>query len=189
MTDTNPQAELFMALAKAQSEMKNAPLNKVNPHFKSKYADLSSIRDTVMPSLTKNGISVIQMPMVDDAGRNVLVTALSHSSGGTVQSQTPICADTSKAQPYGSALTYARRYGLASMCCISSDEDDDGNAAQAAAPQVVTAAQAKELGVLIEQKGVDADVFMKYYKVSTLSELPASKFARAVESLNKKADV
>ena len=189
MTDTNPQAALFGALAKAQSEMKNAPLNKINPHFKSKYADLASIRDTVMPSLTKNGISVMQMPMIDDAGNNVLVTALSHSSGGTIQSQTPICADTSKAQPYGSALTYARRYGLAAMCCISSDEDDDGNAAQAAAPQVITAKQSKDIVELIDKKGVDPEVFMKYFGVSTLSELPQSKFAKAIESLNKKDDV
>ena len=38
---------LAAALAKAQGEMKNAGLNKVNPHFKSKYADLPTIRDAV----------------------------------------------------------------------------------------------------------------------------------------------
>jgi hypothetical protein len=51
--------ELATALAKAQAEMKNAKLNKVNPHFKSRYADLAEIRDTVTPSLSKNGIAVV----------------------------------------------------------------------------------------------------------------------------------
>ena len=30
----------------------------------------------------------------------------------------------------GSAITYARRYGLSSMICISADEDDDAESAQ-----------------------------------------------------------
>jgi hypothetical protein len=46
--------ELVTALAKAQAEMQNAPYNQTNPAFKSKYADLASIRDATIPSLTKH---------------------------------------------------------------------------------------------------------------------------------------
>jgi hypothetical protein len=78
------------------------------------------------------------------------------------------------------------------MVGIAPADDDAQSLTQdkpKAATQIITENQAKEIAFLIDSKGVDQDVFMKYYKVSTLSELPASKFASAVESLNKKADV
>jgi len=129
----NNQDTLHAALAKAQAEMKNAPLNKVNPHFKSKYADLASIRDSVIPALTANGIAVTQTPEFHD-GNWVLVTTLRHSGGSFIDSAYPLTID--KPQAMGSQLTYARRYALAAMCCISADEDDDANAAQETAKPV-----------------------------------------------------
>jgi hypothetical protein len=119
--------QLAGALAAAQAEMKNAPLNKVNPHFKSKYADLAAIRDAVTPSLAKHGIAVTQLTETE-ADRVVVVTMLIHESGETVLSRYPIALDTP--QKMGSQITYARRYCLAAMCNIAAEEDDDGNAAE-----------------------------------------------------------
>lgn len=121
-------AKLAEALAKAQGEMKNAPLNKVNPHFKSKYADLAAIRDAVTGPLAKHGIAVTQMTGTDDNGQFVLWTRLSHSSGEWLASAYPL--HLGKPQEMGSALTYARRYTLAAMAGLAADEDDDANAAQ-----------------------------------------------------------
>lgn len=124
-------SELAVALAKAQSEMKNATLNKTNPHFRSKYADLAGIRDAVTPALAKNGIAVTQC--IEIYGEmTVVATKLMHSSGEMIESRFPIMADVSKPQAIGSAITYARRYSLSAICGISADEDDDGNAAQEA---------------------------------------------------------
>lgn len=122
--------ELAGALAKAQAEMKNATLNKVNPHFKSKYADLAAIRDAVVPILSKHGLSIVQGTTAGGAFL-VVTTRLMHSSGQWIQSDYPITNDTNKPQAMGSALTYARRYSLAAMGAIAAEEDDDGNAAQA----------------------------------------------------------
>jgi len=122
--------ELSAALAKAQGEMQNAPLNKTNPHFKSKYADLAAIRDAVTPALSKHGLTVTQMTGVDDNGQFVLFTCLSHSSGEWLKGVYPLPLDPSKPQQMGSAITYARRYTLAAMVGIAADEDDDANAAQ-----------------------------------------------------------
>ncbi len=121
-------SELAAALAKAQSEMKNAIAGADNPFFKSKYAELSVVRDAVTPALTKNGIAVTQMT---DIGEGVLVvcTRLIHSSGQWIESRYPITNDTNKPQAMGSAMTYARRYSLSAICGISSEKDDDGNAA------------------------------------------------------------
>ena len=94
--------ELAAALAKAQAEMKNATLNKINPHFKSKYADLAMIRDTVTPALAKNSIAVSQGIDTLDSGI-VVVTRLLHSSGQWIESRIPIAYD--KPQAMGSAIT------------------------------------------------------------------------------------
>lgn len=121
--------ELAAALAKAQGAMKNATLNKTNPHFRSKYADLAGIRDTVTPALAAHGIAVAQtIGMVD--GQLSVTTRLMHLSGQWLESSFPIIADVNKPQAIGSAITYGRRYTLSAICNIAADEDDDGNEAQ-----------------------------------------------------------
>ena len=131
--------ELATALALAQAEMKNAKLNRMNPHFKSKYADLAEIRDTVTPSLTKHGIAVVNGTDATDGGLHV-VTRLIHKSGQWIESRFPIAYD--KPQTMGSAITYGKRYNLASIANIAADEDDDANAAndKPAPPPVMLAA-------------------------------------------------
>lgn len=126
MTASTELNELGKALAAAQAEMKNAKLNRVNPHFKSKYADLAEIRDTVTPALSKNGIAVVQGTDATDNGL-VVFTRLIHSSGQWIESRFPIPYD--KPQTMGSGITYGRRYTLSAVCNIAADEDDDGNAA------------------------------------------------------------
>ncbi len=125
--ETAGTPRLNKALAAAQAEMTNAALNKVNPHFKSKYADLAEIRDTALPVLTAHGLSVTQTPQFVGE-RFVLVTTLRHESGEEVSSEWPLPSNI-EPQKMGSALTYARRYGLSAIVCISAEEDDDGNAA------------------------------------------------------------
>ena len=120
---------LVEALAKAQAEMENAKLNKENPHFKSKYADLAGIRDATIPHLSKHGIACTQtMEFRDD--KWVLVTAL-RMGADVIESLYPL-AQNEKIQQQGSTLTYAKRYSLSAICGISADEDDDGNVAQTA---------------------------------------------------------
>jgi hypothetical protein len=128
MTTSENIAEIAAALAKAQASMKNAALNKVNPHFKSKFADLASVRDAVTPALAANGIAVVQT--LDDTveGRCFVETRLIHTSGQWIESTCPI-AFVGDMQKMGSAITYARRYSLSAICGIAADEDDDANAA------------------------------------------------------------
>ena len=117
--------ELATALAKAQAEMKVPAFNRINPHFKSKYADLPAVIDAARDALSKNGLSVTQEPRVTDASF-ILATVLRHSSGQWVESTYPL--PQGKPQEIGSAITYARRYSLSAICGIAADDDDDGNA-------------------------------------------------------------
>jgi len=148
--------ELAAALAKAQSEMSNAPLNKVNPHFKSKYADLASIRDAVIPALSKHNLSLIQYTIQTEFGL-VLCTRLAHSSGQWIEGEYPLPVVLDKPQAMGSALTYAKRYGMATMVGISADEDDDANAAQGAAKKAEPSpAEKKAKEIADALRGADA---------------------------------
>ena len=129
-----PHANIAAALAAAQSEMGKALKSANNPHFRSKYADLASVMDACMPSLSAHGIAVIQ-PTTDDDGDRYVETVLIHGeTGETLKCRVPLIVSKNDMQGYGSAVTYARRYGLMSMAGIA-PEDDDGNAAAKAPPQ------------------------------------------------------
>jgi hypothetical protein len=121
---------LATALAAAQGELKNAKINRQNPHFKNRYADLASVRDAISPALTKHGIAVTQTMKVSE-GAFMLETTLLHKSGQWIASDYPLPLN-AKPQELGSALTYARRYSLSSLVNIAADEDDDAEAANKA---------------------------------------------------------
>lgn len=127
-------ATIYAALAAAQMQMGKALKDSANPAFKSKYADLASVMDACMGALNGNGIAVFQ-PTVDDESGRYVKTILAHVSGQTLECRVPLIVQKNDMQGYGSAVTYARRYGLMSMAGIA-PEDDDGNAAAKAAPLV-----------------------------------------------------
>lgn len=120
---------LAAALAKAQAECQNVAMNRTNGHFKSRYADLSAVRDAIVPVFNKHGISIIQAPTTDDFSGFSLETRLLHSSGEELVFNFPLPSDVTKMHAVGSAISYARRYTLSALACIASEEDDDGNAA------------------------------------------------------------
>jgi len=121
--------ELAASLAVAQGAMSVAIKDSTNPHFRSKYADLSSVIDAVRPHLSANGICFVQEPTTE-AGMVVVETTLYHKSGQWISSKLSVACKDLSPQPVGSATTYARRYTLMAICGIAPAEDDDGEAAQ-----------------------------------------------------------
>lgn len=128
--------ELSVALCKAQGELGHAAKLATNPHFKSRYADLQAIVDASRSVLAKNGLAVIHGCEGAD-GKTVTVTCrLIHTSGQWIESSLALQPTKPDPQGIGSAITYGRRYTLASIVGIAT-EDDDGNAASVpAAPPV-----------------------------------------------------
>ena len=114
---------LTLALSKVQAQLRPAKENSKNPFFKSNYADLGSVWDSVRALLSENELSIIQMPT--DVGG--LTTILSHSSGEYLSS-TMYIPSKEDAHGVGSAISYARRYALASFVGVVTG-DDDGNGA------------------------------------------------------------
>ena len=116
------------ALVKAQKEFGPALKSSSNPHFRSKYADLSACVEAVIEGLNNNGIALMQRVSPSDSGV-IVETVFIHESGEVINcGQLHVPASKHDAQGYGSALTYARRYSLMAACGIA-PEDDDGNAA------------------------------------------------------------
>lgn len=134
---------LATALAKAQSKLAGAKKDSENPHFRSKYADLASVWEAWQKVGPEHGLSVVQFGRITEAGA-VLVTRLMHTSGDYLEGEIPLLHKPDM-QGLGSALTYARRYGLAAMVGVC-PEDDDANAA-VAPPAAVMSGPLKVLDV------------------------------------------
>jgi hypothetical protein len=150
--------ELAAALCKAQGSIQGASKDSVNPHFKSKYADLASCWDACRSHLSDNGLSIVQIPIVDK-DRAGVTTILMHSSGQWIKGDllmqiavralkdrqgNPLPKGDPDPQTTGSCITYARRYALAAFVGIA-PEDDDGNAASSRAESRVHNTPAPEI--------------------------------------------
>lgn len=116
--------ELGKALSAAQAVIKGAAKDTKNDFFKAKYADLSSVWDACRESLTANGLSVSQFCLPSDPGTLALTTMLLHSSGQFISGTMTMPLGKADPQGFGSALTYARRYGLAAIVGVCPDDDD-----------------------------------------------------------------
>ena len=121
-------SKIAVALLASQKEMSNAIKGSKNPFFKSTYADLNSVREACLPALNNNGISIIQ-PTIFKDGKNFINTILIHESGEFISGLTEIVySKQNDAQSQGSGITYARRYGIQSICNIGVEDDDGNNA-------------------------------------------------------------
>jgi ERF superfamily len=132
--------ELFKAIAAAQGEVENATKSSSNPHFKSKYADLAEVLNTVRPVFAKHGLGILQSTEFN--GELVSVTTtITHDSGGYVSSTASCVPAKTDGQGIGSATTYLRRYSLASMTGVAQEDDDGQSSAHDKKPAAIGQAE------------------------------------------------
>ena len=174
-------SELAAALAAAQGMMENAIMNRTNPHFKTKYADLAAVLNAARKPLSANGLAIVQT-----IGDGVLHTRLLHTSGQWIASEHPLPMS-GKPQEIGSALTYARRYSLSALIGIAADEDDDANVATSRSNGKATGEllNAEQMEYVWEKarEYCDPDVQQEWVELlvktlghDNLAEVPASLF-------------
>jgi ERF superfamily protein len=205
--------ELAAALSKAQGEMQAAIKDKINPFFKSSYADLGSVWDAARPVLSKYGLCVMQTTeiMSGEGAKIVMVTTLAHTSGQWVKSYLPLNPAKSDSQGIGAALTYLRRYALSAIVGVVCDDDDDGETAVGRgknngkpsndySPNQVQSSDANEkieksqiiaLNDLIKNLDNESaksfyDWIKKTFNASSINELPVEGFEACIVSLNRK---
>ena len=120
--------DLSLALSKAQAAIQGAAKDSKNPFFKSDYADLASVIFSIKEPLAANDLAFVQFSGNNEKGWPEITTQLSHKSGQWMRNTLALEPKKRDPQGMGSALTYARRYSLASMVGIP-QVDDDGNEA------------------------------------------------------------
>jgi hypothetical protein len=114
------------ALVDFQSSVSKVAKESNNPFFKSKYASLANILDTIQKPLSECGLAISQFP-----DGNALTTILLHADSGEWMESSYVMpvAKQNDPQAMGSAMTYARRYALGSILNLNIDDDDDAEKA------------------------------------------------------------
>ena len=147
-------SDVAKALALALPKIANPGKDGKSHH--GKYATLAAILDHVRPVLAEHGLAVMQ-PIEAEGVRTMIV----HESGGVYDAGTYPVGQFPNPQAQGSAISYARRYGLMSVLGIAGTDDDGNTAVRATQPAVreprpVSAAQMKALQASMRDMDRDA---------------------------------
>lgn len=183
---------LASAMACAFAEIESATKSANNPHFKSKYADITAVIGAIKPALIAHGLFFTQHCQPCENGVQV-ETHLHHMNGESMSlGSLYVPANKNDAQGFGSALTYARRYALITAFGVPT-EDDDGNAAskagprQEAAPQTLTDADLVKIQQLCEAVGGNQPgLICNAYKIDALPDLTPSQAKAVIGKLTDK---
>lgn len=118
--------KIVEALSKAQGKMKPAVMDSTNPHYKSKYASLSSVKSSYQEPNSEQGLALTHQ-VFSFGGQYHLRTMLAHISGEFMATTIELLVGKRDMQGLGSAITYGKRYNVSALLDIVTDEDDDGN--------------------------------------------------------------
>ena len=190
--------EIATALSKAQGDMTGAKKGTDNTFLKSKYSDLSQVIEAISKPFEGNGLSFVQGAEFED-GRVAVTTRIMHTSGQWIEATTSLPPTKNDAQGYGSAITYAKRYGLQALAGVPSVDDDGNDAVKhstdnpaQAKPKTISGDQVDELVDLIGDSGTDTERFLAHfagkegYHINLVSELPERAYKSAKAMLTKK---
>lgn len=121
--------KLFKGMNVFRSQLKQPVKDAKNPFFKSNYVTLEGVQNAIDAGIKGTGLAYTQIVKNDDNGNVGVETIITHESGQYLTTGV-LALRPEKATPqgYGSTITYAKRYQLASAFGVSSDVDDDGNA-------------------------------------------------------------
>ena len=149
---------LVKKLAKAKNEIGAISKDSTNPFYKSKYFDINDLLKHVEPILEKNKIMVLQPIEVD----KVTTMLIDTETGEDIQSSI-LLPENIDPQKQGIAITYYRRYTLASLLSLQS-EDADGNGLKHFGQKEATAEAKKKTGVLelIKKYSITNEQIEKY---------------------------
>lgn len=190
--DRQAAADFADALAKMQPELPVITANseiKHNGKLIAKYATWDHIYSAIKPILSDYGFALIFRNTSTDTKETT--TAVLKRGGHEETNSVTLDRDTGGAknsvQAVGSSRTYGQRYSACPLIGITiQGDDDDGYAAGAAHP--ISVSQYNELGKRIRDLEVNEPVFLKVLQHNgPLEELPASKFAKAMQQLDVKA--
>jgi len=191
------ELEFNTAMNAAQSEMRPISADASNPQTRSKYATHAKLDRALRPIYTAHGFSLSfdegESPKPDHIR---VLCYVAHTGGFSRTYHRDMPADgkgakggdvMTKTHAAGAAGSYGARYLLKGIWNVAvGEEDQDGNDVGPTHP--ISVSQYNELGKRIRDLEVNEPVFFKVLQHNgPLEELPASKFARAMQQLDVKA--
>lgn len=188
--------DFFAAFHEARRAMPVIRMRGYNDTTRSSYAKLDDVQRVIVPIYTEHGFSMIFSSGKSELeGHRKIRCKLAHVSGHVEEYDTDLPLDMhgmkgsqnkTAIHGAGSADTYGQRY-LTKMVWnleVSNEvHDDDG---QSAGEIVATEEQIEELRELMKESGADLDVFLEYFQVNKIEDMPASKVDKARAMLNRK---
>ena len=192
MKTTESIVKIASALLKAQKNIKTVQANSENNHFQYKYADLASVIEACKKPLNDEGISILQAV----EGTSV-ETILLHESGEYISCSVSIVSkDPNDPQKMGSAITYAKRYGLQSLVLLPTDDDDGNGAATpikksstpppSAIPSQATDVQKNNIRKLLAELGKTEKGLCTALKIESLDKITFQMAVVAMKKLEEK---
>lgn len=161
MVDTKSQPKeehgkpaFLLAFATAQASIEGAEKDGKNKHFGNEYTTLKSCWEACRAALTENGFSVIQGGKKIDE-QWTLETKLCHSSGHEEVYHLPLLLGKNDMQGLGSAVTYARRYGLCAIVGVAPEDDDGEAAAKTGVAKIPQGISPERDGRDLQQQAID----------------------------------
>ena len=121
---TKSKTNIIKILMEARADIEPIKKSGTNPHFGNKYATLESVIEAVTEPLQKHGFLLMHRAISNEHGKSI-TTELVHESGESFVTAIPLVLGKNDMQGLGSAITYARRYGIMSLLNLPA-EDDDG---------------------------------------------------------------
>jgi len=195
---TEKMTNINQAFLEAQKKIKPVKKDGTNPYFNSRYATLSAVFDNVKEVLNEAGFSILQPVMGDKVKTRLLFT-----DGTTIEDEgTPIvCKVDNDPQAQGSAITYARRYGLMSLLGLPADDDDAESATgrgenvtpgpqpktetkEAKSNELVSEAQIRAIFAISKSKGVTEEELKEKFHFDHIDKLTKQTASEIITGLN-----
>lgn len=173
------------AFTEAQAEFPEIP--KTKKSHNSMYAPLDVEVRILRPVLVKHGLS-FRHEVIENNDKSVTVKCiLAHRAGHCESATLTGPADTSGSknniQAIGSSVTYLKRYTLEAVTGLVTTDDDDGNKGNL---KCITEEQVANIEALIEEVGANKNKFMKWLKITDLSEIRSQAYDDVIKALEKK---
>ena len=174
-----------------------AIINKQNPHFKNRYADLAAVMEAVRKPLADNGLSVTQT--TGSAGRHANTSDdVPCMPAGNGLRASIHCRSVPSRRSLEAAMTYGRRYALSALAGMAADEDDDGeatrkgNGAVVETGEVVSEEQCQTLVAALEAREMPPERLLQWaratrktVKIEDVTDLPVDLYEKALATIQK----
>lgn len=185
-----------------------APKNQYNRYGKYAYRSCEDIQDAVKPLLNEVGCTLVLYDTIENIGENYYLVStavltdcdsLEILKNSALAREDGVLKGMSSAQITGSTSSYARKYALNGLFCISDEKDSDTDANQREKEsknkealeealkeerqknEPVTKKQISDLRKLFKENGIDEAKVLLVYKVDTIEHMTHKMYLNVME--------